>query len=938
MYSWPERTIHRPINVMRQLYRCIYVWFFVATVTIPAVAQTSRVFSGTYDSARFQSLVIDIEKQTPYHFYFEPRTVDTLRITAAFRNAEVTAVLGQLFSGTGLHFAIDKRDNIFITEGREIMAALPDDFFNEDNDQNRTAMGPAFDYTEYEKREKQKRLVESRLYSIGAKTTNMVGNGTIAGSVRDAASGEPVIGAAVYVENPMIGISTDQFGYYSLTLPKGRHELKIKSIGMKSTIRQIMVYGDGKLEIELEQDVTPLKEVVIESEKDVRVTGVAMGLEKLDIKTMKNMPLALGETDIMKVVLTLPGVQTVGEGTVGLNVRGGATNQNLILFNDAVVYNPSHLFGFFSTFNPDVLKNVELYKSGITADYGGRLSSVLDVSSREGNLKKISGSGGISPITGRLTLEGPLIKDKTSFLVGARSTYSDWILRRLDDPRMKNSKASFYDLNMNLSHKFGDKDNIYLSGYMSRDKFKLAEDTSYSYSDRNASVKWKHIFNNRLFAVLTGGFSRYQYAVESDANPVNAFTMNFKVQQVNGKVDFNYYLNAKHTISAGLSSVRYQLSPGNLQPRGEESLVLPDVLEKEQGQESAIYIGDNFEASPKLSLYAGLRYSYYQYLGAKTVYTYPPGAALDPSVIQDTLQYSNGKTIANYHGPEPRFSARYSLTDKMSVKFSYNRMRQYIQMLSNTTAITPTDIWKLSDTYIKPQVGDQYSLGFYATIRKSTVDVSVEGYYKTMTNTLDFKNGANLLLNHHIETDVVNAQGKAYGAEFMIKKAAGKLNGWISYTYSRTFLQAKSENESETVNEGAWYPSSYDKPHAINFIGNYKFSRRFNFSLNTTYSTGRPITLPLAKYELGGATRLYYSDRNQYRIPDYFRIDVSINIEGNHKVKKLAHSSWTFALYNLTGRRNAYSVFFRSENGQVNGYKLSVFGQPIPTITYNFKF
>lgn len=923
---------------MRRFYSWLIMCLLTATAALPATAQTLRLISGTYDSAKFDDLVRDIEKQTTYHIYYNPRATDSLRVTMSFQNSEVGPVLGQLFSGTDLHFAINSDNNIFVTEGREIMASLPDDFFNQGTTQNRVQTGPAFDYTEYEKREKQKKLVESRLYSIGAKTTNMVGNGTLAGSVRDASSGEPVIGAAVYVENPMIGISTDQFGFYSLTLPKGRHELKIKSIGMKSTIRQIMVYGDGKLEIELEQDVTPLKEVVIESEKDVRVTGVAMGLEKLDIKTMKNMPLALGETDIMKVVLTLPGVQTVGEGTVGLNVRGGATNQNLILFNDAVVYNPSHLFGFFSTFNPDVLKNVELYKSGITADYGGRLSSVLDVSSREGNLKKFSGSGGISPITGRLTLEGPIIKDKTSFLIGGRSTYSDWILSKLDDPRLNDSKASFYDVNLNISHKFGDKDNLYLSGYMSRDKFKLDQDTSYSYSDRNLSIKWKHIFNNRLFAVVTGGFSRYQYAVESNANPVNAFNMKFEVQQINGKIDFNYFLNAKHTIAAGLSSVRYQLKPGNLQPEGPESLVVPDVLETEQGQESAVYIGDNFEASPKLSLYAGVRYSYYQYLGPKTVYTYPAGSALDASVIQDTLYYDKGRTISSYHGAEPRFSARYSLTDKMSVKFSYNRMRQYIQMLSNTTAITPTDIWKLSDAYIKPQIGDQYSLGFYASLRKSTIDVSFEAYYKSMDNSIDFKNGATLLLNHHIETDVVNAQGKAYGAEFMIKKAAGKLNGWISYTWSRTFLQAKSENESETVNEGAWYPSSYDKPNAINLVGNYKFSRRFNFSMNTTYSTGRPITLPLAKYELGGSTRLYYSDRNQYRIPDYFRIDISINIEGNHKVKKLAHSSWTFAVYNLTGRRNAYSVFFRSENGQVNGYKLSVFGQPIPTITYNFKF
>ncbi|MBA4057267.1 MAG: TonB-dependent receptor, partial [Marivirga sp.] len=437
---------------------------------------------------------------------------------------------------------------------------------------------------------------------------------------------------------------------------------------------------------------------------------------------------------------------------------------------------------------------------------------------------------------------------------------------------------------------------------------------------------------------LTGGFSKYSYAIESDANPVNAFTMKFSVQQLNAKADFNYFLNAKHTITAGLSTVRYTLSPGNLQPKGEESLVLPDVLQDEQGLESAAYIGDNFDVTQKLSVYAGIRYSYYQYLGPRDVFVYANGVPKEESSIQDTIQYGKGKSIASYHGAEPRFSIRYSISPNASVKFSYNRMRQYIQMLSNTTAITPTDIWKLTDSYVRPQVGDQISIGFYKAMKKNSIDISVEAYYKTMENSVDFKNGAVLLLNPHIETDIVNAKGKAYGAEFMLKKSTGKLNGWISYTYSRTFLQAKSVNASETVNQGEYYPSSYDKPHAVNFIGNYKFSRRFNFSLNMTYSTGRPITLPLAKYELGGSSRLYYSERNQFRIPDYFRTDISINVEGNHKIKKLAHSSWTFAVYNLTGRQNAYSVFFKSENGQINGYKLSIFGQAIPTVTYNFKF
>lgn len=913
--------------------RFFFVFIFFSQI---AIGQDLRV-TGTFSGTSFQKFVEEVESKTGYHFFFNPQHTDSLTITASPQNQPIGELLNQVFIGTDLQFAIDEDQNIYITHQREILPGLPDDFFGTGIVQE-SRLPKTFDYSLYEKREKERKLAETKLYSIGVKTTNLQGNASLAGYVRDAGNGSPVIGAAVYVENPTIGVATDQFGYFSLTLKKGRHELKIKSVGMKSTERQIMLYSDGKLNIDLDEEVTPLKEIVIQSDQDIRVRGMQMGMEKLDIKTMKQMPLALGETDIMKVVLTLPGVQTVGEGTVGLNVRGGATNQNLILFNDATIYNPSHLFGFFSTFNPDVLNKVELYKSGINAEYGGRLSSVLDVTSREGNLKKFAGSGGISPITGRLSFEGPIIKEKSSFLIGARSTYSDWILGRLNTKGLQNSEASFYDVNAHISHKINDKNNIYLSAYMSKDRFKLNSDTLYNYSDKNISLKWKHVLNNKIYGVFTSGYSNYSYSISSDINPVEAFNMKFAIQQGNAKVDFSYFPSTKHIINFGVGTIYYKLSPGNMQPRGAESLVSPNRLQDEQALESSIYAGENFELTQNLSLYAGLRYSYYQFLGPKDVYTYPSGAPREETSIQDTLQYASGKTIATHHGLEPRVSLRYSLSNSASVKFSYNRMRQYIQMLSNTTAIAPTDIWKLTDSYIRPQIGDQYSVGFYKNLKGNIIEFSLEGYYKTMTNSVDFKNSAVLLLNHHIETDVVNAEGKAYGVELLLKKASGKLNGWISYTYSRSLLKTNSVHSSETVNSGKFYPSSYDKPHAVNVIGNYKFSRRFNFSLNMTYSTGRPITLPLAKYDLGGNPRLYYSERNQFRIPDYFRVDVSINVEGNHRIKKLAHSSWTFAIYNFTGRQNAYSVYFTSKDNKISGYKLSIFGRPIPTITYNFKF
>jgi hypothetical protein len=902
-----------------------------------AVNAQKIVITDDFNNVPFDEFAKRVEEKTDYTFFYKSLWTDSLRVTYSARNEAIEPILKKVFEGTNLKFAVGPTNQVFITDNRDIMADLPPNYFTNNA---ATTTETTFDYSDYEKRDRQKKLLEEKLYNIGPKTTNLEGTATLIGTLRDQNNGEPIIGASIYIEKPqMSGTSTDQNGYFSLTIPKGRHEIKVKSIGMKGLRRQVMLYGNGRLDIEMEEDITPLKEVVIESERDARVSSVQMGMEKLDIRTMKQMPLALGETDIMKVVLALPGVQSVGEGTVGLNVRGGASNQNLILFNDAVVFNPSHLFGFFSTFNPDVLKNVELYKSGITADYGGRLSSVLDIHSREGNTKKLSGTGGISPITGRFTLEGPIYKDKTTFIIGGRSTYSNWILKQLDDEGLANSSASFYDINANITHKFNEANSIYASGYISSDKFKLNGDTTYKYSDRNLSLRWKHVISNKLYTVLSGAYSNYRYSISDDSNPMEAFTTDFDIKQVTGKADFHYFASAKHTLTGGIHVTRYGIMPGHTKPLGDQSIRLEEQVQNEQGLESAIYIGENFEVNNNLSIYGGIRYSVFNFLGEKDVLVYGTNGPRELVNVADTVHYDKGKNIATYSGIEPRVSIRYALSGDASIKASYNRMRQYIQMLSNTTAATPTDVWKLSDTYTKPQVGDQLSLGFYKNLKGGMYETSLEGYYKNISSTVDYKDGATLLESgSHIETEIIDARGKAYGVEMMVRKTAGKLNGWISYTYSRTFMKTTGTYSSEIVNKGVYYPSSFDKPHALNFIGNYKFTRRVNFSLNVIYNTGRPITLPVGKYTLEGSSRVIYSDRNSARIPDYFRMDISLNFEGNHKIKKLAHSSWTLAVYNLTGRANAYSVYFVTENDKIKGYKLSIFAQPIPTITYNFKF
>jgi hypothetical protein len=905
-------------------------------------AQDKKLISGDFQDMNFDQFVQAIESKSGYHFYYNSAQFDSFRVNLSVTNKTLNAILDEAFLRTDFHYSIDQQNNVFVIRRFKIETNLPQDFFVRKKNLNDSSKNFVLsDNSDEEERqnEKLKSSLENKLFQIGIKSNTIKqGNATLAGYVRDMKTGEAIIGAAIYIDNPPIGVTTDQFGYFSFTLPRGRHSLKITSVGMKETKRQIMLYSDGKLNIELQEFIASLKVVTVISEKNSNVKGLQMGVERMNIKTIKQVPVVFGEADVLRAVLSLPGVTSVGEASTGFNVRGGSADQNLILFNDATIYNPSHFFGFFSAFNPDVIKDVELYKSSIPEKYGGRLASVLDVTTRDGNKKKFSGAGGVGPLTARLTLEGPIVKDKTTFIIGGRTTYSDWLLKTLPNNDYSNSSASFYDANVRISHEINAKNNLYLTGYISNDQFKLNNDTLYRYRNKNANIKWRHSFNNKFYGIFTAGYDGYEYSVSSTHNPVNAYKLAFDINQTNARFDFAYSANSSHTIDFGINSIYYQSHPGSFTPVGDKSLVVPDHVQAEQGLESAAYLGDRWSISSKLSLDAGIRYSIFNYLGAHDVYSYVPGEPRQESTTTDTTSYAKNKNIKTYQGPEYRIALRYSLSDNASLKLSYNTLRQYIHLLSNTTTISPTDIWKLSDPNIQPQTGEQYSLGYYQNFKSNTIETSVEVYYKQMHNYLDYKSGASLIMNHHIETDVLTTRGKAYGVEVMVKKLSGKLNGWVSYTYSRTLLQQDDPLAGELINHGNYYPANFDKPHNVNFIGNYRINHRFSISLNVVYSTGRPITLPIAIYDLGGSQRVYYSDRNQFRVPDYFRSDVSMNIEGNHKIKKLKHSSWTIGVYNLTARKNPYSIYFVEENGVIKGYKLSIFGTAIPSITYNFKF
>ncbi len=928
---------------MKVCYRFIY--FFIGLLSYCQVngqQDTASLVTISLQDAGIEKLVAELERQTGFHFYYEAALFDSVAITLSVKAETLKKTLDQAFANTDIYYSIDAAKHVFVTKGQALDLLLPQDFFaagkaSKDKPLPGTRLpGNSNDSDDVVGAEKA--IMENKLYEIGDKTSPSAAKAvTVAGYIRDAKTGEPVVGVSVYIDNPRIGGSSDQYGYYSLSLPKGRRILNIQSIGMRDTRRQLALYGDGKMNIDLQGTVIALKRVIIAAQKLSNVKGTQMGLQKIDIKTIKQIPVVFGEADILRVVTTLPGVKTVGESSTGLNVRGGAADQNLILFNDATIFNPSHFFGLFSAFNPEVVKDVELYKSSIPARYGGRLSSVLNVNSREGNKKNITGAAGIGLLTSRLDIEGPLIKDKSSFILGGRTTYANWLLNALP-AQYKNSKASFYDINLNISHEFNKKNTVYLTGYLSRDQFNLNSDTAYRYGNKNISVKWKHVFNNSFNSLVTTGYDRYDYNISSERLPLNAYSLGFNINQAYLKGHFTYYLSSKHTVEFGLSSIFYKLHPGNYQPLGKQSLIVADTVPAEQALESALYVSDHYNITNSLSVDAGVRLSVFNSLGPQNINNYAPGQPKTADNILSTSDYGSGHIIKTYAGPEYRLSARYSFTDSFSIKAGYNSQRQYIHSLSNTTAIAPTDIWKLSDPNIKPQYGDQFSFGVYKNLKANTIEASVEVYYKNIRNYLDYKSGAVLVLNHHIETDVIGTKGKAYGVELLIKKLTGKLNGWISYTWSRTLLKQDDPTAGELINKGMYYPSNYDKPHDVTVIANYRLTHRVSVSVNATYSTGRPITLPVGVFYYGGAERTLYADRNAYRIPDYFRTDFSMNIDGNHKIHQKTHNSWTFGVYNLTGRKNPYSVYYVTENGVINGYKLSIFGSAIPYVNYNIRF
>ena len=722
-----------------------------------------------------------------------------------------------------------------------------------------------------------------------------------------------------------------------LGIPVLDNDSVARAVGSSKT-KVYMVPGVKKAMASVADD-QELSEIVVVGGRQSAVNNMMMGSEKFKPMVLKNIPSAFGESDIMKIVLTLPGVTTVGEASSGYNVRGGATDQNLILLNGGTVYNPSHLFGLFTSFNSDAVEDVELFKSSIPVEYGGRISSVLKVTSKEANMKKFTGQASIGALTSKANVEIPIVKEHVSLLLNGRTTYSDWILKQLpDDSGYKNGTANFYDFGGVLTWRLNSMHRLKVYGYWSNDKFSFSSEDSYGYQNRNVSAEWRSILNEKMTATLSAGLDHYDYFNEDRNIPSMAARLSFGIDQLWGKLHIRHRLSEKHVLSYGLSMQHYNVQPGKNEPAGEESCITADQLQREKALESAAYMDYERSFTEKLTVSAGLRYTMFNALGPRDVNYYYEGELPSEGTLLETRHETGA--IKTYHAPELRLSARYALQENLSLKAGFNTMHQYIHKVSNTSIMSPTDIWKLSDLNIKPQNGWQLAAGIYHETAGRKYEFSAEVYYKHMSDYLNYRSSAVLLMNRHLETDVISTKGRAYGIELQAKKPAGKLNGWVNYTFSRTQLRQDDERVEKPLNNGDWYPAEYDRPHEVKAVLNYKFTERYSFSGNFNYATGRPTTLPAGKYYDSSNQKYmpYYTDRNTYRIPDYMRLDLAFNIEPTHKLTSFLHTSFSIGVYNALARKNAYNVYYVTEGDEIKGYKLSVFGTAIPYVSLNIRF
>ena len=910
----------------------LFCWLVL--MTFPFYGQDIEpAYTFEFENTPLKEALLKIQSQTAYQLFFLDDWMQDEVVIGSFSNLKISELLEVILKDTSLNFVIiDKQ--IFLTLGTIVVTDLPIAYFDIDTTTQLNETIPIAVNLPYSDNEKTAETVIISKQKEG----RTKGVFTLKGKVLNINTGEPIGNLTINVEGTNTFAITDIEGSYSIDLQSGENIITAQALGVEASTKRIVMYGDGEYNFNLSENVEMLDDVYINAQAQSNVRQTLAGVSTIEVEQIKTIPLVLGERDILKVATTLPGITSAGEGAIGYNVRGGKVDQNLFLLDGATIYNPSHFFGIFSALNPFTSGAVDIYKGSIPAKYGGRLASVFDISTKSANKEKLEGEVSIGPVTGNVTLEVPVVKDKSGIIIGGRATYSDWILRNLDNPDLQQAKASFYDVIAKYDHKFNEKHSLSATGYRSSDVFNITIDSLYSYNNTLAAINWNKTISENKRSNLKLSHSRYEFGIEYESGANNDFDFEFDLQETEISYGLNMVVNNDHNVDFGIATKLYGINPGNIRPIGEASTVLPFRVKNERGLESALYVSDEWDVNEKISLNAGLRLSMFNFLGETIQRVYAQDSPVSNGTVIGVETFGNNELVKTYGGPELRLSARYLFNPTFSIRAAYNTTLQYIHTLSNNTTASPIDTWKLSDKFIKPQRSQQYSLGVFKNLSGNKYELSLEGYYKNLDNILDYKVGGQLILNEFVETEVLQGKGKAYGVEFLLRKNEGDLTGYLGYSYSRILYQLDSPFPEERVNNGEYYPANYDIPHQFSMVLNYKLTKRFSFSGNVVYQTGRPITYPVGQFQEGGNNYVLYSDRNQFRIPDYFRVDLGFNIEGNHKIKKFAHSFWNISVYNVLGRNNPYSTFFVSDSGEVKAYQTSIFAVPVPTITYNFRF
>lgn len=912
-----------------------YIFYLLFLYNPHVDGDPKKVISCHIDNVTFEEFCDTIYSKSHVIVYYDVEWVQDIKVSMHIDSIPVDSAVILALDGTALQVSI-WNNQLILLPNEKLIETIPKYQSNVFNNN--------IDVGDKEITESEERYIQGRkeivLQTLQVGEKGALKNSQFAkirGQLTDIESGEPIIGGSIYIEETQLGKTTDQNGYYNLAISPGKYHVSFECLGYEKAKYFIEVLSDGELNIELDKKVTPLEEVIVHGDRQMDIRSSDPGLVKIPIKSIKEIPTMMGERDILKISEMLPGIVSVGEGSSGLNVRGGNSDQNAFYINKIPIYNTSHMFGFFPAFNSDIIKDFSIFKGHVPAQYGGRLSSVFNIITRQGNRKKFGFHGALSPVTASVTLEGPIKKEVCTFLVSARASYSDWILSRIQDPLIMNSSANFSDFAASINYDL-EKTNLSAFVYNSNDFFQLTDINSYKYSNIGASINIRHDFSPSLQGDFSLIRSQYGFETTDQKYASTAYRHNYNIEHYELRGDFDYILNEKNTLSFGTSLLYYNLNRGNIVPYGIESLRIPLQLGKEQGFESALYISDTYNVFSQLDFTLGLRYSLYAPMGPKKVNTYQKDEPVDERYVLDSLFFDSGQPIKWYSQPEVRAVLNFETDAQGSLKLAFNQMHQNLFMLSNTISVAPNTQWKLSDYHIKPSSSDQLSFGVFRNFRNGGWESSVELFYKKTNNYTEFKDGADFLSSPDVETLVLQGDQQAYGLEFFLKRSRRKLEGWISYTYSRSFVTVNGQNEWSKINYGEMYPSNYDIPHALNGVINYHINRRITASSVITYQTGKPITYPVAVYYVDDIVYTDYSKRNEYRIPDYFRIDISLSIEGNLKKNKLIHSSWMFGVYNLTGRKNPYSVYFELKNGKIDSYKYSVIGVPFITISWLFKF